>query len=170
MHSTVAAGCIASLLTLFLLPSLAFSDSGNPTEFEFSNFSEAVSVQARGSRFFLNGDIVVTLSGDLIVKTTADSTEADVKGVSSSVTAARLLYSGRAFSYFLVSTTHPNLASAVDVLEEADGVLLVQPDILQLRTPSSLPAASDFRGYLDRSGIASLWGESRGGGVSVAIF
>ncbi|WP_328188041.1 hypothetical protein [Marinobacter sp. OP 3.4] len=157
-------------MTLFLLPSLAFSDSGTSTGFEFSNFSESVSVQARGSRFFLNGDIVATLSGDLIVKTTPDSTEADVKEVSSSVTTARLLYSGQAFSYFLVSTTHPNLASAVDVLEGADGVLLVQPDILQLQTPSSLLAAPNFRGYLDRSGVASSRRESRGGGVSVAIF
>lgn len=157
------------LLAFIAKPALGSGATDNWTSFNFPNFSDTLSITPRGNEFFLDDRVLVSLSGRLIVKTTVSTSEADILSLAPSVNAARMLYSGKSFNYFLVTTSHSTPAKAIRFLNKADQILLVQPDILQLRTFSSAPAGSSFDSYLDHIGVRALWQESRGGGVSVAI-
>lgn len=107
-------------------------------QIQFNNFDQTVVLEAKGDGFSPEGDAnhkpLFHLSPRLIVKTAPHFEKHLFSELNVGLAATSLLYEGRSFRYFLLelSTTH-SLGEALALLGRWPEVLLVQPDMLQLK-------------------------------------
>lgn len=167
----------AFLLWLALL-SMAYAEQ----DLTFSNFSKNVSLIRPGTikqetdYLIQNADIRVTLSNRLIVKTLGKITRTQVMAFDSHIKKVTELYAGRGFHYFSVELkAADSLPSLLNKLSQNPSVLLVQPDVLQLKenaavsTPNEKITSHIDQAYLQQLGISQLWKRTKGSGAKLAI-
>lgn len=171
-------------LTLFFYASFlsAHSSAINNTII-FDNFSNPVTLVKKSSSYQVKDtQSHVQLTNRIIVGTTAQVTKKDVHQFHPQIEKVVELFTGNKRHYFsLVLQNSANLPQVIRSLQVTQkehpekGITLVQPDILQLQNKSENLSSQNkdtlYRTspYIDLLDIKSLWKNTRGNNVKIAI-
>jgi len=169
---------IASILWVFIFSaSLA---QANQDTLWFSNFSERVSLKRDGKQlevYHITNGINLKISSQILIKIEEKKDVDEILTKYPDVTNLALVYEGLGFSYYRIKISNiSQMQILIDKLEKEKGVLLVQPDLLQLinqrRTHSKTNEhfkVTDYRQYLSQIGVIEKWRRTKGKGVKLAI-
>ena len=169
---------IASILWVFIFSaSLA---QANQNTLWFSNFSERVSLKRDGKQrevYHIPNGIDLKVSSQMLIKVEEKNDVDEILKKYSSVTNLVLVYEGFGFSYYRIKISNTSqMQILIDKLEKEKGVLLVQPDLLQLNSQKRVNRktnehfkVNDFREYLSQIGMVEKWRRTKGKGVKLAI-
>lgn len=143
----------------------------------FDNFSKQIVLVKQSSGYQVKGtQHTVKLSNRIIVKTSADVTRDDIYHYHSQVIQVTELFKGVSNHYFALALKDSGkLAQVMKALRklqhsEKKEIKLVQPDILQLKTRAETTAISNKTSpYISLLDVPSLWVNTKGKGVKVAI-
>lgn len=137
----------------------------------FRNFSSQIHLLPQGDRFQVaeTGE-PVAVAERLLVKVSGALSRDDLARLYPAVSAVTTLFAARDFTYFSVELTPGSgLAPALAVFSAQAGVMLVQPDILQLVRRTGAPARQPVADLPLPAAVASLSQQNRGRGVRVAV-
>jgi subtilisin len=147
-----------------------FCFAGEATQLSFVNFSEELLVEASEKTFNVRGKPVIVKN--LVVKTRSGVPLESLKSISTSIAYGERLYSGADFDYLsLVLDDQSLLPEIMLKMQTVEGVILVQPDILQLK-PKPLhtrPQAESNNHKMVFYPDSSMFSSNKGSGVKVAI-
>ncbi|GAA0352259.1 S8/S53 family peptidase [Bowmanella denitrificans] len=126
---------LAFVLTL-IFPFFALADEG----VHFSNFFQRIeAVEQSGVYRLKTGEINIQLSNRIVIKVLPSLSQSEIASLDKSVVNITELYLAQDFHYLMVElTSREHLPRIIDQLERHPGVLLAQPDILQLNRLSGL--------------------------------
>lgn len=173
-------------LTLLSTPILHATES-----IEFKNFNQKIKLIKKGEFYHLeNSELKVTLSNDLIVKTSKKLGKKGIKNLHKNIVNVKQLYTGSKFNYYSASLKQGTITSKlIKKINRKKGVKLVQPDVLQIKNKAhenhvkkqtgkhaksrklrkSTRLAKILPRYLKFIGVKELWKTHKGKGVKVAI-
>ena len=148
------------------------------SQVQFTNLNESITLTQAGNYYYLNGtEHRVQLTNRLIVKTSALSSKSDVKSYHADIQQVTSLYQGDGFNYYLITANNADFPLQLfNVLkgkkfEAQSNILLVQPDILQIKTKAESEANKSIQvaPYFSSLGIKSYWQKSKGEGINIAV-
>lgn len=136
---------LAALFMAYLM-AVSYAAIATPT-LRFQNFGQTLQAEPLGTNDWLlsNGHRVYT-NGSVIVKTAARITSEQLQDAYPWIAEAQLLFDAQRFRYFKLTPTGASLTQQrLDDLAITPDVLLVQPDMLQIRQPASVSPANTTR-------------------------
>lgn len=143
----------------------------------FPNFGKEVELIAGGDNYFVKnpagpGLNVIALASRLIIKTDSGFSREKIRDMDNRIRQVTELYIGKDFAYFLAELNDiDDLLPVSEKVKRNTNVLLVQPDILQLKITTALAdhvIEADVS-YMAQLPIRALWQQTRGSGVKLAI-
>ncbi len=170
----------------------------SPKEIIFDNFSDSISLSPYKNHYMTSKGDYVALSNRLILKTSHIIKKENLYSYHTKITQVIPLYLGQSFNYFSIElASQQDLSLVLQQLRKKKNVLLVQPDLLQLKTPPLKNVKStlintnthakrtkfkkpskklnqvhffeQYKHYLALIGVPLLWQKSKGQGVKIAI-
>ncbi|MBU2871898.1 S8 family serine peptidase [Colwellia sp. E2M01] len=131
----------------FIFPVYSSSVPIHDKRLVFDNFSNRVEIIQRGTNAYVKGtNISVQLSKRLIVKTINTVTKDEVFGFHQAVSHVTELFKGTQSNFYSLTFSDKNRLVDVlfdlqkmQVIQPEKGILLVQPDILQLKAKDEVP-------------------------------
>lgn len=108
------------------------------TQINFKNFENNIRLVKEGHRYRTVDGLLLELNHQLIVKTNKRLVLADLVAADERVIDGKEVFAARAFNYYLVTLAkNSSINQMIDILASISGVLLVQPDMLQIGYQSS---------------------------------
>lgn len=160
-----------------------------PSQIQFANLNENITLTKVGEQYHLNATKQrVQLTNRLIVKTPVSSSKSDVKNYHDDIKQVTSLYQGSRFNYYLITAKSADFPARLfnalkgKQFQPQSNILLVQPDILQIKTKAAHETAdttntantTDTRTitrapYFSSLGVKSYWQKSQGEGINIAV-
>ncbi|WP_085298175.1 S8 family peptidase [Cognaticolwellia mytili] len=171
----------------FPLYILLFSFTAQAQTITFDNFSRPVTlIKEQGFYRLKGGEHKVTLTNRLIIKTDKAISKQQLARYHQQISRVSELFTAEHSRYYLAEIKDEALLGEVlSLLRGKVSIELVQPDILQLKTHAGhneiAPASEQFiaeakakaknksNAYISLFGIDTLWQQSKGAGVKLAI-
>ncbi len=166
------------MLGLVLLPAPLFANSGTAIDttaetIVFNNFSKQITlIKQHQQQYQVEGTgQQVALSNRLIVKAQKQLTKVQFYQFHPQITQVTELFKGSKSHYFSLTLKDETLlAEVLKALQKKVGIELVQPDVLQLKSKAETTSlANKINPYLELLDIQSLWQQTKGKGVKIAI-
>jgi len=143
----------------------------------FENFGQKVTLLKQGEQYRVSGTHhLVKISNRLVIKTLPNISIQMVAKMHDGIEKVQTLFKGTKNTFFVLRIKQmERLADIMQELTKNKNIVLVQPDILQLKTKTQ---KSYNRGFLNRKfydyltsviNIQALWEKTKGDGIKIAV-
>jgi len=167
--------CVAALCCAlsFLGSAPLFGATKPPRSLSFLDHGATLQLTHIEGQKYRLGDtgVLVYRSNRLVVKGISGLTKEQVGRFNPAVGQVTLLYRAAEFVYYRVELKPPaDLQPLIDQLSSRPEILLVQPDLLQLKAYHGHPSGGKKQAdFVRQLGIRELWKSTQGEGVKIAV-